>query len=101
MVKLRFWKVRSKWDWLAFPSLLQWPALAFAFVTAIAGLKDVSVAAFMAVFALNALSLLAILAVAMGSKHHEHMSPGIGYNLATILFAPVIGVHYLWRTGQQ
>ena len=101
MVKLKFWKVRSKWDWFAFPSLLQWPVFALAFITAIAGLKNVSVAAFMAVFALNALSLLTVLATTMGSKSHEHMSPGIGYHVTALIAAPVVGVHYLWRTGQE
>lgn len=100
MVKLAFWKVRSAWDLFAFPSLLQWPVGVLAFVTAVAGLRSVSVALFMAVMALSGFSLLTVVATVMGSKQHGHMAPGIGYHLTALIAGPVVGVHYLWRTGQ-
>lgn len=97
--RLAFWEIRSKWDYLAFPALLQWVLVAGA-VAALALPKDVFIALFMGVLVMNALASLSVLAVGFGSRSHDHLDPGWLYILSALFFGPVVGVHYLWRTGQ-
>ena len=83
----------------ALPSLLLWPTFVVAYATAVAGFDSVAVPAFMAVMALSALTILTVLATWRGSRAHHHLSPGVPYHVLAVLFGPVVGVHYLWRTG--
>lgn len=106
-----FWRIRSRWDYAALPSLLLWVfgvalvitrVLIFGFADASPLLLDFSVALFGLPYLLFFFtSPLAVLAVVYGSGHHEHLDPGLVYEICSFLLAPITGVHYLYRTGQE
>lgn len=100
-----FWTVRSRWDYFAFIAVAQWVMVGIAVMSFFVafvwepfiGVTYVSIGL---VYGVNLLAWLAVLSTAFGSKRHPHLDPGGLYHLTALLFGPIVGVHYLYRTGR-
>lgn len=102
---LRFWHVRSRWDYFAFIAVIQWTFAGAAVLAAGSGavyepLAGVAILALATAVLLSYIAPLVVLATWLGSRHHDHLSPTATYHLAAIFLGPLVGVHYLIRTGQ-
>lgn len=105
--KLRFWHVRSRWDYLAFPGLVQWfgvfPTVIGYGLLAV-GVEDTGLLiaglGVLLIMGMNLLSWTAALAAYYGPESHPHLERDGLYALAGLFFGPLVGPHYLWRTGQ-
>lgn len=100
-----FWHVRSRWDYFAFIAVGQWGALAVAALLGAGSLFYSPLSSFAAILLVpvitaNYLAWLTVLSTVLGSKRHPHLSPGWLYHLAALFFGPIVGVHYLYRTGR-
>jgi len=104
MASLRFWNVRSKWDYFSFLAVVQWCLGGLALVALGIGtvVPDVAIVGgllLVAAMFINATTPLVVFSTWRGAKHHEHLAPSRLYHVAAVFFGPIVGVHYLRRTA--
>lgn len=98
-MQIKFWKTQSLWDYFAFIAVLQWVAFG-ATIISLALSADLLASFFVLVtLAFNFMAVLTPLATIFGSRKHNHLNPGGLYHLAAFFIGPIVGVHYLYRTG--
>jgi len=103
---LGYFKLASKWDYLALVPLTQLLIAALGF--ALIAVDRVVAAHLMAGYALvgialltNPLSWLAAPAAWFGSKYHDHVDIPWWYAALAVPFGTLLGPYYLWMTGRE
>lgn len=110
-----FWLIRSRWDYLAFSALFVWAfvglgvvAYGLSHVYTLLGFDALATIALLVfvqaigvVILASGMSVLVPLATIYGSRHHDHLDPGPRYHLAALVFGPIVGLHYLYRTADH
>ena len=102
----RYWELKSKWDYLVLLAPIQWLLFGGGLVIGVLGsiiAGDSSgfamgMVGILPAMVVNLLSPLIFVGIVFGYKYHDNMDPGVGYFVAALLFAPVVGLDYLRKT---
>lgn len=98
---MTFWTIRSRWDYFAFVAPVQWLCFGVGFASLAVGFETGIGVGLLAGIVLNTLSFVVVLSTWLGSHHHDHLSPSRWYHFGAIIFGPLVGLHYLHRTGRE